>query len=501
MSSDSFKMSANRLSKFLDKPCEDFTKQDIIRYVEQNDIKAVNLRHVGGDGKLKTLNFVVESKAHLDKVLSAGERVDGSSLFSYIDTSSSDLYIVPRYKTAYVNPFSKDIPTLDILCTYFNKNGERLDISSENILRKAQKSLEDSTGYRLHAMGELEYYVIAPKQSLYRATVQRGYQESSPFCKWEALRCEAMQAISEAGGKIKYGHSEVGHIYGEENEMEQNEIEFLPVDVEDAADQIAVAKWIIRMMGYKYGVTVTFAPKILVGHAGSGLHVHTKLVKNGRNMFIDDKGLSDTARRTIAGYLSCAPSLTAFGNTIPLSFLRLVPHQEAPTNICWGDRNRSVLVRVPLGWQDVGNMTREVNPQDSGVAVNNRDSQTVEFRCPDGSANIYLLMAGLAVAARHGLEMENALELAKSLYVDINIFSHENEEIQRQLPQLPTSCWESAEKLILDRYIYEKDGVFPAAVIDGTAKNLMSYNDKDLSQRYYGKGDEIQKMVDEYLHS
>jgi glutamine synthetase len=97
-------------------------------------------------------------------------------------------------------------------------------------------------------------------------------------------------------------------------------------------------------------------------------------------------------------------------------------------------------------------------------------------------------MAGLAVAARHGLEMENALEMAKRLYVDINIFSHENEEIQRQLPQLPTSCWESAEKLLLDRHIYEKDGVFPAAGIDGTAKNLMSYNDKDLSQRYYARG-------------
>jgi glutamine synthetase len=494
-------MSSNKLSRFLDKPCEDFTKQDIIKYVEGNNIKAINLRHVGGDGKLKTLNFVVDSKAHLDKVLSAGERVDGSSLFNYIDTSSSDLYIIPRYKTAFVNPFSNDIPALDILCTYYNKNGERLDISSENILLRAQKSLEKSTGARLHAMGELEYYVIAPRQNLYLATVQRGYQESAPFCKWERLRCEAMQAISEAGGKIKYGHSEVGHIYGEENEMEQNEIEFLPVDIEDAADQIAVAKWIIRMVGYKYGVTVTFAPKIMVGHAGSGLHVHTKLVKGDKNLFIDEKGLSDTARKTIAGYLTCAPSLTAFGNTIPLSFLRLVPHQEAPTNICWGDRNRSVLVRVPLGWQNVANMAKDANPQDAGASIDNRESQTVEFRCPDGSANIYLLMAGLAVAARHGLEMENALELAKSLYVDINIFSHENEEIQRRLPQLPTSCWESAEKLLGDRSIYEKDGVFPAAVIDGIVKNLKSYNDKDLSQRYYGKGDEIQKLVAEFMHS
>lgn len=54
--------------------------------------------------------------------------------------------------------------------------------------------------------------------------------------------------------------------------------------------------------------------------------------------------------KVITGYLSLAPSLTAFGNTVPISYLRLVTHQEAPTNICWGERDRSVLVRIPLGW-------------------------------------------------------------------------------------------------------------------------------------------------------
>ncbi len=445
------------------------------------------------------MNFVVTSKADLDRLLSAGERVDGSSLFAYIDTASSDLYIIPRYKTAYVNPFST-VPAIDILCSYYTKEGIRLPSSPENILFKAQKVLSDTTGLSLQAMGELEYYVIAKKQHLYPTMAQRGYQESAPFCKWEMLRYEAMKAIAEAGGKIKYGHSEVGHIMGEEQEMEQNEIEFLPVPVDDAADQILIAKWILRMIGYKYGVVVTFAPKILVGHAGSGLHIHTRLMKNGKNVMVDENGLSDIAKRTIAGYLSLAPSLTSFGNTIPISYIRLVPHQEAPTNICWGDRNRSVLVRVPLGWLNVGNMAKDANPHDTEDSAIFSDSQTVEFRCPDGSANIYHLMAGMAIAARHGIEMEEALVLASKLYVDVNIFSQENNAIREKLPQLPVSCWESAKCLIKDRHIYEKDGVFPPVVIDGLVKTLRSYNDRDLSQRYYGKGDEIQKLVDEYVH-
>jgi len=428
-----------------------------------------------------------------------GERVDGSSLLPYIDAASSDLYVIPRYRTAYVNPFSP-IPTVDILCSYYTNEGIRLPSSPENVVRKAHEVLKNSTGLTLEAMGELEYYVFYEGQRFYLTTAQEGYQESSPFSKWEGLRCEAMQAIAQAGGKIKYGHSEVGNIREEDYATEQQEIEFLPVPIEDAADHIVIAKWILRMIGYKYGVTISFAPKVLAGHAGSGLHIHTRLVKDSKNMMIEEGQLSDIAKKTIAGYLTLAPSLTAFGNTVPTSYLRLVPHQEAPTNICWGDRNRSVLVRVPLAWLNVNNMARDANPQDKGESSEFMDSQTVEFRCPDGSANIHLLLAGLAVAARHGLEMEGALELANKLYVDVNIFSPDQSGIRERLPQLPSSCWESAESLLRDSEIYQRDGVFSPTVIDEIVKKLKSYNDKDLSQRLYAKEDEIKKLVNEYLH-
>ncbi|TET74038.1 MAG: glutamine synthetase, partial [Dehalococcoidia bacterium] len=426
----------NKLVQFLGKPPEEFTKQDLIRFIQETKIEMVNLRCVGGDGRLKTLNFVITAKAQLDRLLSMGERVDGSSLLPYIDAASSDLYVIPRYKTAYVNPFSP-IPTLDILCSYYTNAGIPLPSSPENIVRKAHESLKSSSGLTLEAMGELEYYVLYNRQPFYPTVAEKGYQESSPFSKWEGLRCEAMQAIAQAGGRLKYGHQEVGYIREEDQEMEQHEIEFLPVPLEDAADQIVIARWILRTIGYKHGVTISFAPKISVGHAGSGLHIHTRLVKDGKNMMIEGNELSNIARKAIAGYLTLAPSLTAFGNTVPTSFLRLVPHQEAPTSICWGHSSRSTLVRVPLGWLNVKDMVRDANPQMSEESLEFSDSQTVEFRCPDGSANIHLLLAGLAVAARHGLEMKDALELADELHVDI--FSPEHKGIQERLPQLPTS--------------------------------------------------------------
>jgi glutamine synthetase len=492
-------MNPNKIPHYLGKPPEEFTKKDLIKFIEKNKIEMVNLRYVGEEGKLKTLNFMITSKSQLDNLLSAGERVDGSSLFSYIDSAESDLYVIPRYKTAFVNPFS-NIPAVDILCSYYTSKGNPLPSSPENIVRKAHNVLKENTGLILEGMGELEFYVLYNKQDLYPILPQKGYHESAPFSKWENLRHEAIQTIAQAGGKVKYSHSEVGHTCEGDHEMEQHEIEFFPVPIEDASDQITIAKWILRMLGYKYRVTISFAPKILVGHAGSGLHIHTRLVKNGKNILIKGDRLSDTARRVIAGYLTLASSLTAFGNTVPISYLRLVPNQEAPVNICWGDRNRSVLVRVPLGWLNVKNMVRNANPQEKKEYSKPMDSQTIEFRCPDGSANIYLLLAGLAVAARHGLEMEEALDLANRLYVDVNIFSPQHKKIQKGLLRLPTSCWESAENLLKDRKIYEKHNVFSQGVIDGLVKKLKSYNDKDLSKKLYGKKDEIRKLVDKYIH-
>jgi glutamine synthetase len=492
-------MNPSSLVQYLNKPSWQFTKADLIRYIDDHNISMINFRYTGGDGRLKTLNFVINSREHLDNILTTGERVDGSSLFPFIGASSSDLYVMPRYRTAFVNPFSA-IPTLDILCSYYDKDGNPLESSPEYILRKAHKELIERSGYSFEVMGELEYYVISPENKLFQADDQRGYHESFPFAKWEHLRAEAMNAIAQTGGKIKYGHSEVGNFKLDGLEYEQNEIEFLPVPLEDAADQLVIAKWILRTLALKYGVSITFAPKITVGKAGSGMHIHTRLMKNGDNAMVSGGKLSETARKAIAGYLDLAPSLTAFGNTNPTSYFRLVPHQEAPTNICWGDRNRSVLVRVPLGWSGTNQMIYHANPHEP---VDNKDftnKQTVEFRCPDGSADVYLLLAGLTVAARHGLEMENALQFAEKTYVDVNIFDDEHKAKTAALGQLPVSCWDSAEKLLAQREIYQKYNVFPPSVIDGFAAKLRKYNDQNLRAELENNQEKLIEIVEKYFH-
>ena len=492
-------MSPNRLVTFLQKPAAEFTKADIINYIQQNEIRMVNFMYPAADGRLKTLNFVINNASYLDAILTCGERVDGSSLFPFIEAGSSDLYVIPRFRTAFVDPFA-EIPTLVMLCSFFNKDGEPLESSPEYTLHKACKAFTDVTGMEFQAMGELEYYVISEDDGLFPATDQRGYHESGPYAKFNDFRTQCMSYIAQTGGQIKYGHSEVGNFMLDGKVYEQNEIEFLPVNAENAADQLMIAKWVIRNLAYQYGYDITFAPKITVGKAGSGLHIQMRMMKDGQNQMLKDGVLSDTARKAIAGMMQLAPSITAFGNTNPTSYFRLVPHQEAPTNVCWGDRNRSVLVRVPLGWSAQTDMCALANPLESDSNYDTTQKQTVEMRSPDGSADLYQLLAGLAVACRHGFEIENALAIAEQTYVNVNIHQKENADKLKALAQLPDSCAASADCLQKQRTVFEQYNVFSPAMIDGIISRLRSYNDATLRKDIQDKPEEMLALVSKFFH-
>jgi glutamine synthetase len=469
-----------------------------VRFVEAHGIRMINFRYIAEDGKLKTLNFIINNRDHLNQILSYGERVDGSSLFSFISAGSSDLYVIPRYRTAFVNPFT-EIPSLDILCSFYSNDGKCLNNSPGYILQKAHELFRSKTGMNFKALGELEYYINSSTEPRFQTPDQKGYHASAPFSKFEQLRTEAMWLISKAGGKIKYGHNEVGNFYSETESFEQHEIEFLPADVEEAADHMVIAKWILRMLANRVGVELSFAPKISVGKAGSGLHIHMMVEKEGRNRLVEEGTLSLTAKKIIAGILDITPALTAFGNTIPTSYLRLVPNQEAPTSICWGDRNRNVLIRVPLGWLGTSNMAMDANPAEHSLIPELQSKQTIEFRVPDGSADIHNLLAGLVLGALHGHEMENAAGLADELYVSAGTLR--NSDTHTRLKKLPASCYESACALDALRSHFERDGVFPPGMIDNVVRKLKSYDDQGLSEKLTGNSERVRELVLKYIHT
>ena len=443
------------------------TRAELVQYCMDNAIEVLNFHYCGWDGNLKTLNFVIRDQQHLEELLTAGERVDGSSLFPFIEAGKSDLYVIPRIRTAFRNPM-EEVPTVDVLCMFFDRDGKPFESAPQYILHKAAAAFKDVTGMEMQTMGELEYYVIAPAEDLFTIPDQKGYHESSPFCKFEDLRVEAMRMITAAGCKVKYGHSEVGNFTLDGKVYEQNEIEFTPTDIEDAADQLVIAKWIMYRLAYQWGVELTFAPKIADGKAGSGLHVHCKFTKDGKPVMTCKGELTDIAKKAIAGLMDAGTSLPAFGNPSPVSFRRLVPNQEAPTSLCWSFSNRSALVRVPLGWTADVDMSAIANPQETPASHDFGLKQTFEWRASDATADTYMLMAALCVAERHGFEMPDAIAVADKTYVGlgVNIHAAANAAVKNALEQLPPNCAAAAVELEKDRAIYTAHGVFSDAVVD-----------------------------------
>ncbi len=478
----------NPVTLLLEKPPREFTREDLIAVIERKNIEKITFHYTALDGKFKELKIPVTNRLQSERILADGERVDGSSLFrGMIDTSLSDLYVVPLYRSAFFNPF--DEGSLDFTCRYLTRDGALAPFAPDTILQKASALFRENTGLELHALGELEFFLVGDAASpAYLSGKQRGYHSSAPFVKSGSLLDEMVRRIAQITGAVKYAHSEVGYVESIRSDLEeirnkqaeQLEIEFLPLPIEDAGDALVLARWLIRNIAYTHGCVATFTPKLEEGVAGNGLHVHIQLMKNGKNVMADANGaLSVCAKQAIGGLCTYADSLTAFGNTVSSAYLRLVPNQEAPTRICWSDLNRSAMIRVPLGWSKVQDLARLLNPGQETPFKEAEGRQSVELRSPDGSAFIHLLLAGIALAAEWGLTNKESLELAARLYVSGNIF--QDQGLLASLPALPKSCVESARLLVQKRKLYEREGVFPPSIIEYMAKLLQGENDEHMN--------------------
>jgi len=488
-------MNSNPLVKELGKLPDEWQREDILDIIERRGITSVRFRYPAGDGRLKELKIPVANRRQIERVLANGERADGSSLFpGMMDHASGDMYVVPVYRTAFLNPFAEN--TLDICCRFFDRDGKPDHRTPDNTLARARERFEKKTGLEPYALGEIEYYLIFSDESqLFPTRRQGGYHEAAPFLKRGQVTDEILDILGRITGHVKYTHGEVGNLTGEAytdcpeldgKRMEQHEVEFLLAPIEDMARYVLISKWVIRNVAMKHGCNVTFAPKLDEGDAGSGMHFHLACYKNGKSVMLDSRGkLSAAAKKMIAGMLDYAPSLTAFGNTVSSAYLRLVPNQEAPTRICWSEFNRSVMVRVPIGWRGLDNLAMRANSVQQEKFEMDSDLQTVEFRVPDGSADVYLLLAGLCVAMEAGLTSKNALQTASRLHVVGNI--SKDAALTGKLESLPASCHESASALERDRKLYERDGVFSPQIIDFAIRRLMDHKDAHLNE-------ELQKL-------
>lgn len=452
-----FVRSQSPLERILSRPSATWTEHDLAKAFLELELRQVSLMHVGGDGTIKTLDFVPRDHNHFLQVLRYGERADGSSLFpgSGITAGASDIVLKPRISSSFIDPFSQE-GTLAVLCSHATRTGEPLPQSADTIVRKAHELLINQAGFELHALGEVEYFV---GHKLIEATDERledrGYHAAAPFVFGQDLRRRALSILAEIGVPVKYGHSEVGFAAAHgENELtwEQHEIELALQPLPQAADSVVLTQWVLRNLAREYDMRLSFEPVVRRGHAGSGMHFHLAPVKDEQYQAVLESGsnVSSDATLLIAGLLEHGCSLMAFGNRKSSSFVRLFQGKESPASVTWGQFNRKALVRLPVTSVDSAGIT--VAPE------------TVEFRLPDGSAFPHLLLAGIAQSARAALKTKNKSDLLKQMHTDAAQLA--------QGQSIPKGSDAVADLLEVDRAVYQADGIFPATLIDAEIGRL-----------------------------
>ena len=135
-----------------------------------------------------------------------------------------------------------------------------------------------------------------------------------------------MLTLEEMGIPVEYAQHE--------DAPSQHEIDLRYTDALTMADTVMTVRLVVKEIAQRQGVHASFMPKPLAGVQGSGMHTHLSLFEGDTNAFYDDSddpyGLSEVAKRFIAGLLRHAREITAVTNQWVNSYKRLIVGYEAP---------------------------------------------------------------------------------------------------------------------------------------------------------------------------
>ena len=406
-----------------------YTKEDIIRIVNEEDVEFIRLQFTDIFGQLKN---VAVTRSQIEKVLDNKIMIDGSSIEGFTRIHESDQYLRPDLDTFAILPWMPSTrKTARLICNVYNPDGTPFVGDPRYVLRRALDKAE-KLGFTFNVGPEMEFFLFeADERGLptSRTADAASYFDMAPIDHGGDVRREICLMLEEMGFEIEASHHEVAE--------GQHEIDFKYTDALTAADNISTFRMAVKTIAQSRGLHATFMPKPVFGINGSGMHINMSLFKDGKNIFFDPNGekeLSKEAYSFIAGILTHVRGMTAITNPLVNSYKRLVPGYEAPCYLAWSASNRSALIRIPAAR---GSSTR------------------VELRCPDPACNPYLAIAVCLAAGLDGIEKG----LMPPAEITENIFTMtEKERKAHGIDSLPGNLLEAVELLEQNPLIMETLG-------------------------------------------
>ncbi|MEO0102373.1 MAG: glutamine synthetase family protein [candidate division WOR-3 bacterium] len=403
---------------------------DILNRIKEEKVSFLDLWFSDILGSVKSLTIPT---GEIERVLEEGIWFDGSSIEGFGRIAESDMYLLPDPKTFALLPGKEGRKTARLICDVFSPNYQPFVGDPRSILKK---TLAQNLNYQYMVGAELEFFLFYRREDTLSPQDQVSYFDLLGDLGLE-LRKEICERLSFLGIQTEAGHHEVG--------PGQQEIDLKYSEALNIADNLITAKVIIKRVAEEYGLYATFMPKPLLDKPGSGLHLHQSLFSRGENIFADPKdtyGLSNIAYQFLAGQLNHIKEISAIISPIVNSYKRLVSGFEAPVYICWGQMNRSALIRVP-----------KISPK-------RLISTRIELRSSDASCNPYLAFAVMFRAGLEGIKQK----LTPPPPVEENVYTWEGTSRKGELATLPRSLFEALEyfsqsklaKETLGEYLFQK---------------------------------------------
>ena len=445
--------------------------QDILALIQEYGIRMIDFKMVDINGQYRHVTIPAEN--FCEDTMRSGIGFDASN-YGYAVVEKSDMVFIPDPDTAVIDPFCQ-IPTLSMTGNAMiidHPENRPLAQYPRNIVLAAEQYMKDSgIADTMLILPEFEFYLfdqvgwevqpnsisvqLDANQSYWNSGVQgmgvvvpkqKNYHIAKPFDQAYECRSEMCMLMKDMGIEINYHHPEVAA-------SGQFEIEPQLGQMSKMADATMMIKYIIHNTALKYGKSATFMPKPIYGEAGSGMHVHMQLFKDGQPVFSDDNGyahLSETAHYFMGGLLKHIASLCALTNPSTNSFKRLVPGFEAPVTVGYATSNRSAVIRIP-------------------AYAKSPDKRRFELRNPDATCNPYFCYAALLMAGLDGVK--NKIDPHANGWgpYDMNLYTLSDEE-KAKLKGLPTSLEEALDALEQDHDYLTAGGVFPETLITNFIK-------------------------------
>lgn len=355
-----------------------YTKQDIIRMVEEEDVEFIRLQFTDMFGTFKNMAI---TKSQLEKALDNRCIFDASSIEGFVRIEASDMYLYPDLDTFAIFPWRpQQGKVARIICDIYRPDHTPFEGDPRFILKRVLAKAAE-LGYQLDVGPECEFFLFHTDEDGAPTTISHeraGFFDLGPMDLGENARRDIVLTLEEMGFEIESSHHEAAPA--------QHRIDFRYDEALRTADNIMTFKLAVKTIAKRFGLFASFMPKPKHGINGSGMHLNISVTKDGKNIFADPtdaRGLSQEAYYFIGGLMKHMRGMTAVTNPLVNSYKRLVPGFEAPIHITWSDSHRRPLIRIP---------------------VERGESTRIELRSPDPAANPYLAFAVCLAAGLDGIE-------------------------------------------------------------------------------------------------